>query len=171
MLTTASGRALRITTSGSLLVLHKFEGGWPFGGLILARDGMFFGTTRGGAAFGAGTVFKMSETGTVTTLHDFAGGSEGELPYAAPIQSVKGDFYGTTSGNDSLGTPPFGSATGSRRRATSLCFTLLQGAMARALGGRWFKAQTTISMEPPLGVASMATAPSSGSAQAVNSRS
>ena len=52
MLTTASARAFRITTSGSLLVLHKFEGGWPFGGLILARDGMFFGTTRGGAAFG-----------------------------------------------------------------------------------------------------------------------
>lgn len=109
MLTTASSRAFRITTSGSLLVLHKFEDGWPFSGLILARDGMFFGTTRGGGAFDAGTVFKMSETGTVTTLHDFAGGADGELPYAAPIQSVKGDFYGTTSGNDSLGTPPFGS--------------------------------------------------------------
>ena len=122
MLTTASGRAFRITTSGSLLVLHKFEGGWPFGGLILARDGMFFGTTRGGAAFGAGTVFKMSETGTVTTLHDFAGGSEGELPYAAPIQSVKGDFYGTTSETIPWELHRLGPFTGSRRTGN---FTLL----------------------------------------------
>ena len=45
-----------------------------------------------------GTIFKMSQDGSVTTLHDFTGGSDGEYPATAPIQSVKGDFYGTTEG-------------------------------------------------------------------------
>ena len=51
-----------------------------------------------------GTVFKMSQDGRVTKLHDFTGGSDGDWPYAAPIQSVEGDFYGTTGGKRSRGS-------------------------------------------------------------------
>ena len=64
----------------------------------LAIDGQYYGTTVSGGTFGHGTIFKMSQDGTVTKLHDFTGGSDGANPYAAPIQSVKGDFYGTTQG-------------------------------------------------------------------------
>lgn len=60
------------------------------------------GTTEGGGTFGFGTVFKMSQDGSVVTLHDFAGGSDGEYPLAAPIQSVEGDFFGTTFGQNAV---------------------------------------------------------------------
>ena len=43
----------------------------------------------------------MSQSGGITKLHDFTGGSDGAQPSAAPIQSVKGDFYLTTGGEAS----------------------------------------------------------------------
>ena len=95
------GKAFRISTAASLHVLHQFSGssgGRPTGGLILARDGKFYGTTATGGTLGLGTIFTMSADGTVTTLHEFQGGSEGENPTAAPIQSLKDDLYGTTAG-------------------------------------------------------------------------
>ena len=116
-----------------------------------------------------GRYSRCLRTGTVTTLHDFTGGSEGELPYAAPIQSVKGDFYGTTSGNDSLGTPPFGSV-----------YRITEDGQLHA-ASRFYRQR----WREPSGAAGsrrrllflwnhhwrwpvVATAPSSGSAQAVN---
>jgi uncharacterized repeat protein (TIGR03803 family) len=89
------GDAFRIWPDGSLQVL-PLAGGEADGGLILATDGKFYGTTKFGSTSESGTVFKMSPDGTVTTLHVFTGGSDGADPIAAPIQSVEGDFYGTT---------------------------------------------------------------------------
>ena len=55
---------------------------------------------------GSGTVFQMTPSGTVTTLHAFAGGTDGASPYAAVILARDGNFYGTTSsgGPSNLGT-------------------------------------------------------------------
>jgi len=82
-------------------VLKGFEapflhGEAPYAGLIQAADGNFYGTTRGGGAFGHGTIFRLDTAGTLTTLHHFAGGSEGADPYAGVIQAADGTFYGTT---------------------------------------------------------------------------
>ena len=96
----ASGYA----TSGSLQVLHQFERrlamershpghGWK----VLRHDQ----NERQHQTLGRYS--RCLRTGSVTKLHDFTGGSDGELPYAAPIQSLKGDFYGTTSGKGFLG--------------------------------------------------------------------
>lgn len=93
------GTAFRITTSGELTVLHEFDttdGATPSGGLTLGRNGRFYGTAETGGANGFGTVFEMTPDGLVKTLHDFAGGSGGGSPTAPPIQSLYGDFYGTT---------------------------------------------------------------------------
>lgn len=97
MMTTASTKAFRISTSGSLQVLHQFDSS-SNSGLVLARDGRFYGTAAGGGTFNAGTVFNMAPDGTVTTLYNFTGGSDGASPQAPPIQSVDGDFYGTAYG-------------------------------------------------------------------------
>ena len=98
MLTTSFNTAFRIWTGGSLEVLHQFLNNSELaGGLILAGDGKFYSTTEQGGQVNWGTVFKMSQDGSVTTLHEFTGGSDGAGPVAAPIQSVEGDFYGTTS--------------------------------------------------------------------------
>ena len=96
------GAAFRITTRGSLSVLHSFnglDGNRSDSGLTLATDGQYYGATSAGGAYGYGTIFKMTQGGTITTLYSFpAGGADGGCPFAPPIQSQAGDFYGTTSG-------------------------------------------------------------------------
>jgi uncharacterized repeat protein (TIGR03803 family) len=74
-------------------------------GMVQGADGNFYGTTlRGGASgactensLGCGTVFEITPAGTLTTLHSFAGGSDGLSPNGL-IQGTDGKFYGTTSG-------------------------------------------------------------------------
>ena len=59
-------------------------------------DGNLYGTTYFGGAHGFGTVFKVTPGGTETVLYSFAGGNDGEHPYAGVIQGSDGNFYGTT---------------------------------------------------------------------------
>jgi len=47
--------------------------GHPHAGLVQGTDGNFYGTTSSGGASTFGTVFTITPTGTLTTLHDFAG--------------------------------------------------------------------------------------------------
>lgn len=46
------------------------DGALPHAGLVQGADGNFYGTTSQGAA-GDGTVFKISPSGVLTTLHSF----------------------------------------------------------------------------------------------------
>jgi uncharacterized repeat protein (TIGR03803 family) len=78
------------------------DGQVPNAGLIQATDGNFYGTTLSGGTLGAGTIFKITSTGTLTTLHSFTG-TDGEEPYAGLIQGTNGEFYGTTSGGGAHG--------------------------------------------------------------------
>jgi len=103
-----AGTFFELTPSGSLTTLYTFcsqsgcvDGGSPFG-LIQATDGSFYGTSGFGGANGAGTVFKITPSGTLTTLYNFCsqGGSactDGGSPFAPLIQGTNGDFYGTTT--------------------------------------------------------------------------
>jgi len=82
------------------------------GTLVQATDGNFYGTTSEGGAFAndQGTVFKITPSGTLTTLHtfdyvrDFANGA---YPVAGLVQGTDGNFYGTTrdggNGNQEVG--------------------------------------------------------------------
>ena len=48
---------------------------------------------------GDGTVFKITPSGTLTTLYSFcsqSGCTDGEYPVAALVQDTNGNFYGTT---------------------------------------------------------------------------
>jgi uncharacterized repeat protein (TIGR03803 family) len=77
----------------------------PAGGLIQATDGNFYGTTQYGGPnscpfeagndYGCGTIFKITPSGTLTTLHSFDG-TDGLSPEAALVQGTDGNFYGTT---------------------------------------------------------------------------
>jgi uncharacterized repeat protein (TIGR03803 family) len=103
------GVVFRVTTSGAVTVLHQFkatEGAVPQGGVTLGTNGQFYGTTSYGPLLGdgsssAGAIFEMTPAGTVKILHEFTGGNDGSIPTTAPIQSLAGQFYGTTPG---LGT-------------------------------------------------------------------
>jgi len=70
----------------------------PCGGLTLGRDGRFYGPIFNGGMNGYGAVFQMTPNGIVKILHEFTAEDDG-FPFAPPIQSLYGDFYGTASGN------------------------------------------------------------------------
>jgi uncharacterized repeat protein (TIGR03803 family) len=95
------GTIFRMTPNGAVTILHPFAGGtdgaYPYGALILASDGNFYGTTSQGGACDCGTLFRMTPAGDVTVLHAFTGGTDGAYPLAALTQGGDGDFYGTTS--------------------------------------------------------------------------
>jgi uncharacterized repeat protein (TIGR03803 family) len=94
------GTVFKITPSGTLTSLYSFDktdGYFPSAGLVQGSDGDFYGTTSmGGAYVYFGTVFKITPTGTLTTLHSFDE-TDGYEPYAGLIQGANGDFYGTTA--------------------------------------------------------------------------
>ena len=99
-----SGTVYKITASGKLTTLYNFcsqpncaDGGNPIGGVIQATDGNFYGTTY--ASMGnVGTVFRVTPSGELTTLHTFCGCPyDGYYPATVPIEGSDGNFYGTTA--------------------------------------------------------------------------
>jgi uncharacterized repeat protein (TIGR03803 family) len=104
------GTAFKLTPSGTLTTIHNWcsepncADGWDAAnGLIQATDGNFYGTTYKFGANNVGTFFKMTPSGTVTTLYNFCSvGSfpactDGGFPFGPLTQAANGDFYGTTS--------------------------------------------------------------------------
>jgi uncharacterized repeat protein (TIGR03803 family) len=90
--------------------LHSFQvftnGAYPKAVLVQGSDGSFYGTTSGGGTNGGnGTLFKISATGTLTTLYSFAGGNNGVVP-SGLVQGGDGNLYGTTQqgGTNNNGT-------------------------------------------------------------------
>src|ERR1022692_2728034 len=129
------GSVFKITTSGTLTTLASFnssDGSQPTGELVQGRDGNFYGTTsQGGAAGGqAGTVFKMTPSGTLTTLYNFCSLSlcaDGEQPEAGLLQASDGNFYGTTGGGGAHGAGTIFAITPSGTLTTLYSFCSLGG--------------------------------------------
>jgi len=96
-----AGSVFKISASGTLTTLYIFcsqtnctDGGYPGAALVLGTNGDFYGTTEDGGAFANGTVFKITPTGTLTTLHSF-NIVDGSNPLGL-VQASNGNFYGTT---------------------------------------------------------------------------
>jgi uncharacterized repeat protein (TIGR03803 family) len=102
------GTFFRITPSGALTTLYSFcsetecaDGYGPFAGLVQGTDGNFYGTTFKGGSYdeacyffsGCGTIFKITPTGKLTTLHTFDG-ADGGSPFGSMMQASDGNFYG-----------------------------------------------------------------------------
>ena len=97
----------RVTTNGSLTVLFAFQevdtngcpylpdGGAPYAGMVLGRDGQFYGTTTSGGGNGCGTVFRVTTNGVLTTLASLEGGPR-TTSQTVMVQGADGAFYGTT---------------------------------------------------------------------------
>jgi uncharacterized repeat protein (TIGR03803 family) len=96
------GTVFSITLGGTLTTLHAFaefcdDGCIPEGGLVQASDGNLYGTTSFGGTGFFGTIFKLTTSGALTTLHAFASDcTDGCLPSARLIQAANGTLYGTT---------------------------------------------------------------------------
>ena len=111
MSTFGCGTIFKITPNGTLTSLYSFcsgdnvscpDGAYLGSGLIQATDGNLYGTTLEGGANtcspfdGCGTVFRITPSGTLTTLHSFDG-TDGNYPEAALIEAADGKFYGMTA--------------------------------------------------------------------------
>ena len=82
--THGSGVIFQMQPNGRLKVIHNFEGsGGGFypckRGLVQASDGNLYGTTHGGGAVDAGTIFKISPDGQYAVLSKFDG-TDGKFP-------------------------------------------------------------------------------------------
>ena len=91
------GMVFKVTGNGTFTILHKFtltDGANPYAGLILGKDGNFYGVTFSGGAVGYGTVFKITPAGVVTVLHSFTPATDGGTPYAGLVQASDGNFWG-----------------------------------------------------------------------------
>jgi uncharacterized repeat protein (TIGR03803 family) len=113
------GTVFKITPSGTLTTLYSFctqygcpDGDQPNAGLVQATNGYLYGTTKTGGAYGYGAVFKITPSGTLTTIYSFcarSGCPDGDQPNAGLVQATNGYLYGTTEFG---GAGPYGSGGG-----------------------------------------------------------
>jgi uncharacterized repeat protein (TIGR03803 family) len=98
-----AGTVFKITPAGKFTTLYRFcsengcfDGAYPYGGLVQASDGNFYGTTYIGGSTNDGTIFKITAAGKLTNLHSFDL-TDGALPAGSLTQGTDGSLYGTTS--------------------------------------------------------------------------
>lgn len=94
------GTVYRMTSDGQLTTIASFAGtngggAFPYGPLLQASDGNFYGTSEWGD-WGQGEIFKVTSAGVLTTFHSFDF-SDGEDPNPGLIEGNDGDIYGTAS--------------------------------------------------------------------------
>jgi uncharacterized repeat protein (TIGR03803 family) len=101
------GTIFKVSTSGTPLWNYSFPcqpgGAHPIAPLIQGTDGNFYGTTYQGGTYNEGIVFKLTQSGVVSTLYNFQGlpfnsGNDGSYPVGGLVQSTDLNFYGSTQG-------------------------------------------------------------------------
>ena len=103
------GTVFQITPSGTLTTIYNFcsqpnctDGAGSVARLVQASDGDFYGTTLHGGAYcvpnsGCGTVFRITASGMLTTMHSFDDTDDGKSPFGGLVQATDGNFYGATT--------------------------------------------------------------------------
>lgn len=114
------GTVFKATPTGTITLLYSFTGGddgaEPVGGLVIGRDGNFYGTTVGGGIVAGGpapdgTIFQLTPAGALTTLYRFANTRAYPL-----VQGGDGNFYGVALASQTgRGTGPVFPASVSAR--------------------------------------------------------
>jgi uncharacterized protein (TIGR03437 family) len=96
------GTIFKITPSGAFTILYTFTpsdgtDGGVNGNLVQGTDGNFYGESISGGGPGYGTIFKVTPSGSFTTVYTFpivqAGGRD---PSGGLTLGSDGNFYGTT---------------------------------------------------------------------------
>lgn len=94
------GTVFQMTTKGAIKLLYTFTGGsdgsHPTGGLFQGKDGYLYGTNETDGSLGGGTIFRISLSGTLKTLHQFDPNAGGYGPIGGLVAASDGFFYGAT---------------------------------------------------------------------------
>ena len=96
------GTVFKMTPDFHVTILYTFmgrsgglqDGRLPAASLFQATDGNLYGTTYGGGAYGAGTLFQISTKGAYKLLYSFNGATGGH-PQGNLMQHTNGALYGT----------------------------------------------------------------------------
>jgi uncharacterized repeat protein (TIGR03803 family) len=85
------GQVFRTTPAGKVTFLYTFtggnDGGNPVAPPIEASNGMFYGTTQFGGINNLGTVYQITESGSLMTMFPFDG-NDGNYPTGALVQAT-----------------------------------------------------------------------------------
>ena len=100
------GTMFRMDFNGGFATLHSFTGGVgdgaaPTGGLLVANNSSFYGTTKAGGQYNAGTLYQIDSFGNVVILHSFGDIGDGSNP--GPLLAVNGVLWGTTQSGGASG--------------------------------------------------------------------
>lgn len=125
ILGTMPAQAATLTT---LVNFNFANGGRPGGGLIRDESGTFYGITGSGGPSGFGTVFSLSNSGTLTTLVAFNETTNGAHPAGSLIRDASGTLYGTTFMGGTFGRGTVFSLSSSGTFTTLLNFNGANGA-------------------------------------------
>src|ERR1700731_2244814 len=118
------GTVFKLAPDGTHTVLHSFctskncaDGDEPRASLVMDGAGNLYGTANsGGNSSYRGTVFKISPTGSETTLYSFCSQTncaDGGNPQSSLVMDPAGNLYGTTinGGETNCGTSQAGCGT------------------------------------------------------------
>jgi len=95
----------QLSADVTLTIVHSFDkdDGWqPIGALVDGGDGYLYGTTQYGGidvTNPAGTVFRITPGGALTTLYSFDFQVTGDEPFAGVLRLGDGTIFGTTRGS------------------------------------------------------------------------
>jgi len=100
---TGQGTIYRLTPDGSggytCTMIHAFSGGdgtSPSGGLVEGPDGLLYGVTFVGGAFGDGVLYSISTSGTFEVVRDFQS-TDAQGPFGELVVGPDGKLYGTSA--------------------------------------------------------------------------
>lgn len=108
------GVVFKFDTAGNEVIFHTFkggpsDGGNPYSSLLVDKQGNLYGTvstggaTGNGGSSGAGAVFKLDSSGSLTILYSFTGGADGATPRSGLVMDGHGNLYGTTFNGGAYG--------------------------------------------------------------------
>lgn len=127
------GAVFRVTPGGTVTRLASFafdtNGAQPSASLTSGPDGELYGITSSGGTVGAGTIFKITTAGALTTLHSFQF-TEGFVHQAALTVGPDGNLYGTSRDGGSADRGSVFRITTNGVYATIASFTGVNGAVA-----------------------------------------
>jgi uncharacterized repeat protein (TIGR03803 family) len=96
------GTIFKVKPNGKETVLHNFagnpsDGSYPYlTSLLMDKKGSLYGVAQNGGTGNLGVIYKLSKSGKLTVLHNFAAGTDGCYPYGSPTMDKTGTLYGTT---------------------------------------------------------------------------